>query len=266
MTSNILESGLLDRVRRARTDLAAAQKSSKGAPAYSRWVNRPLGRYFAAWAYALDLTPNQVTALSAAATFSGIAVIALLPATPVTAILATALLVLGYALDAADGQLARLQGSGSPAGEWLDHVTDAIKVGSIHLAVLISWFRFFDLPPALLLVPIGFQVVASVNFFAMILTDVVRRRMRGVSGHFMAGEGTSSRWYSFAVLPTDYGLLCLVFLLLGWRWPFTTVYVLLFLANALFVALALPRWYREVRRSSQEAAGARGAGNVGQTS
>ena len=46
-------------------DLQAAQKSSKGAPAYSRFVNRPLGRRFAAAAYRLGATPNVVTAVSA---------------------------------------------------------------------------------------------------------------------------------------------------------------------------------------------------------
>ena len=64
-----------------RTSLGAlqrAQKTSKGAPAYSRLVNRPLGRVFAACAHVVGLTPNQVTCLSALATFSGIAVISLL--------------------------------------------------------------------------------------------------------------------------------------------------------------------------------------------
>ena len=39
--------------------LVGAQKSNHNAPAYSRWVNRPLGRVFAATAYRLGITPNQ---------------------------------------------------------------------------------------------------------------------------------------------------------------------------------------------------------------
>jgi phosphatidylglycerophosphate synthase len=48
--------------------------------------------------------------------------------------LITVVLVLGYALDAADGQLARLRGGGSSLGEWLDHMIDSAKVVGPHLA------------------------------------------------------------------------------------------------------------------------------------
>ena len=41
--------------------LRQAQKSAKGAPPYSLYINRPLGRIFAAAAYQIGLTPNQVT-------------------------------------------------------------------------------------------------------------------------------------------------------------------------------------------------------------
>ena len=57
--------------------LKAAQKTSKGAPAYSRFVNRPFGRALAAIAYVLGRTPNQLTVLSAACTYSALAIIAL---------------------------------------------------------------------------------------------------------------------------------------------------------------------------------------------
>ena len=56
------------------------------------------------------------------------------------------LLVVGYAFDAADGQLARLRGGGIIAGEWLDHMVDAIKVASLHLAVLVGLYRFDAVP------------------------------------------------------------------------------------------------------------------------
>src|SRR5690606_41281534 len=84
--------------------LRYAQKSTKGAPAYSRFVNRKAGRVLAAAAYRIGATPNQVTAVSALFTYAGIAVIALVPPAPPVGILVTALLVVGYALDAADGQ------------------------------------------------------------------------------------------------------------------------------------------------------------------
>lgn len=115
------------------TRLASAQKPSKGAPAYSRYVNRPLGRQLAAVAIRWGLTPNQVTVASSLCTFVGIGLILLVrPSLALGPALAT-LFMLGYALDAADGQLARLLGRGSYAGEWLDHMVDAAKMVSFIL-------------------------------------------------------------------------------------------------------------------------------------
>lgn len=226
--------------------LRQAQKSSRGAPAYSRFVNRPLGRIFAAGAFVLGMTPNQVTAMSAVFTFSGVVAIATVPPTVALAIVVTLLLVVGYALDAADGQLARLRGGGSLAGEWLDHVVDAIKSSALHGAVLISWFRFFDLPDLWLLVPLGYQVVTAVFFFAMILTDQLRRLHRGTSAIIQKKNGSNSPLYALAVIPADYGFLCIVFLLLWWQPVFVAVYALLFLANAMILVASLWRWFREM--------------------
>ena len=59
--------------------LAGAQKGAQGAPAYSRFVNRPLGRVLAALAFHAGLTPNAVTAVSAVWTAAGIALVAVAP-------------------------------------------------------------------------------------------------------------------------------------------------------------------------------------------
>ena len=224
--------------------LAAAQKArAPGAPAYSIYVNRPLGRLLAAAAYLGGLTPNVVTAISAVFTFSGIVVITSVPPVPLVGVGIGLLLIIGYALDSADGQVARLRGGGSPSGEWLDHVVDAAKVSSLHLAVLISWFRFLELPSELLLlVPLGFAIVAAVLFFAMILNDFLRARDRGAQRP--AGGGIRS----LLVLPTDYGVLCIAFLLFGVPVVFVPVYGLLLLANTAYAVLALPKWFREMGR------------------
>ncbi len=228
--------------------LAAAQKRrAPGAPAYSIYVNRPVGRRLAAAAYLAGLTPNAVTAISAAFTFSAILVIALAPPTPLTGVGIGLLLIVGYALDSADGQLARLRGGGSPAGEWLDHVVDAAKTSSLHLAVLVGWFRFLELPSqALLLVPLGFAIVAAVLFFAMILNDFLRARSGGTLRTRPEGGGIRS----LLVLPTDYGVLCIAFLLFGAPVVFVPVYGLLFVANAAYALLALPKWFREMSRAT----------------
>jgi phosphatidylglycerophosphate synthase len=228
--------------RAARERLPSAQKSAKGAPAYSRFVNRRAGGYLAAIAYQLDMTPNQITGISALFTFTGIAAIALAKPTVTVGIVVCLALVIGYALDAADGQLARLRGAGSTSGEWLDHIVDSAKVSSLHLSVLVSGYRFFDLPIGYLLVPIGFQIVAAVMFFGMTLNDQLRR----AHGINRDSSGTPSTTRSLLVVPTDYGLLCITFSLLGFRAVFAVVYGLLFVANLLFLVAALRKWFTDM--------------------
>lgn len=230
--------------------LAASQKSSRGAPAYSRFVNRKLGRILAAAAWVLKATPNQVTLASAILTFGAIGLIAAAPPTVLVSICITGLLIVGYALDAADGQLARLGGGGSLVGEWLDHVVDAVKSSTLHGAVLISWFRFFDVDDRLLLVPLGYQAITAVFFFAMILSDLLRRLNRGSQSIIIRETGAISPLYSLAVIPADYGLICLIFLVFWWPPVFIFLYSLLFVANALIALAALVRWFREMKTLS----------------
>lgn len=236
-------------------DLSRAQKSNKGAPAYSRFVNRKLGRVFAAAAYTVGMTPNQVTAVSAVFTFTGIALIALVSPGALMAIGVCLALVVGYALDAADGQLARLRGGGSKSGEWLDHIVDSIKISSLHAAVLISYYRFFDLGHAgWLLIPVGFEVVAAVMFFGMILNDQLRRVHQATTGIPPAEPARPSTIRSLLVIPTDYGLLCVAFLLLAAPKVFTVAYALLFAGNLLFLLAALVKWFRDIAALDTEVA------------
>ncbi|RBY86226.1 CDP-alcohol phosphatidyltransferase [Blastococcus sp. TF02A-26] len=240
-----------DTVRR----LVVAQKGAKGAPAYGRFVNRPLGRVLAALAFHRGMTPDGVTALSATATFSGIAAIALAPHSVWTGLLVAAALVLGYALDSADGQLARLRGGGSPAGEWLDHMVDAAKIGSLHLAVLVGLYRDGDLDDRWLLVPLAFSLVAVVHFFATLLNEALRAGHGAVTRAAPTGERPSVV-RSLVVLPTDYGVLCLVFALLGSTTWFLAGYGVLLAGTAGYLLLALPRWRGEMSRLGPRPAGA----------
>ena len=226
--------------------LRSVQKSGKGAPPYSLYVNRPLGRVFAAAAYQIGLTPNQVTYISATFTFVGLLVLALAPATWPVGLLVTVLLVLGYAFDAADGQLARLRGGGSLLGEWLDHMIDSVKVAALHLAVLVTLYRNFDLDPLWFAVPIGFTVVSSVHFFGMILVDLLARFRRASVGVPTPALAPTDRVKTLLKLPTDYGIFCLVFLLLGWHSGFLAVYTFFAVATAGYTLLVIGKWRRDV--------------------
>ncbi|GEK78818.1 CDP-alcohol phosphatidyltransferase family protein [Agrococcus baldri] len=241
-------------ISEAMTQLRTAQKSSRGAPAYSRFVNRPLGRPLAATAAAFGMTPSQVTLVSGACTFSGIAAIALLPIGWWSSVIITALLVLGYALDSADGQLARLTGAFSHSGEWLDHLFDAAKAVTIHLAVLLAWLRYPDLDPRLLVVPAVFAAVASTFFFGVVAVDLLRRihRLEHPDRPIAEPAGRStSVVYSLLVAPADYGLLCLLFLVLSVPWVFVPAYTGLALVNALLLLASAVRWHRSLRALEQ---------------
>jgi phosphatidylglycerophosphate synthase len=227
--------------------LSGAQKGATGAPPYSRFVNRPLGRLLAALAFQAGLTPNALTGISAAWTASGIALIALGEPSWPLAMAVTGCLLLGYGFDAADGQLARLRGGGSPAGEWLDHMVDAAKLPALHLAVLISFYRFDTVAPALLLVPLGFCVIDTVHFFATLLNEGLRQR-HGVPTRSQPTGRRSSVIRSLRNLPTDYGVLGLLFVLFGTPWLFVPAYTVLFAAAVGYLALASVKWFREMGR------------------
>ncbi|TCM44246.1 CDP-alcohol phosphatidyltransferase family protein [Kribbella sp. VKM Ac-2568] len=224
-------------------ELARAQKSSAGTPAYSRFVNRRIGRYLAAAAFLAGRTPNQVSLASGFCSLIGIVLIALVEPSLPLALVVTALLVLGYALDSADGQLARLRGGGSPLGEWLDHMIDCVKVALLHSAVLISLYRFDALSNELvLLIPLAYLCVSTVMFFGLILIDQLRRRHGGAKPN-VRGDSVVK---SLLIAPTDYGILCLVFLAFGRPSLFIVLYAAMLAANLVFLLAAIAKWYREM--------------------
>ncbi|MFD7609930.1 CDP-alcohol phosphatidyltransferase family protein [Streptomyces sp. NPDC059828] len=227
----------------ALTRLKSAQKSAKGVSLYSRFVNRPAGRYLAAGAYRMGLTPNQVTLISAGFSFAAVLVVAFAQPTWAVGFLVWLGLAVGFAFDSADGQLARLRGGGSAAGEWLDHVVDCAKLTALHTAVLIAFYRhpghFGTAADGWLLVPLGFQLAAVVTFFGGLLTEKLKPKAGPGQG---AGPSTVR---AVALLPVDHGVFCLVFLLLGggaFRWVYTGLAV----AAALFLVAFLAKWFREL--------------------
>ena len=228
--------------------LSHAQKSKAGAPLYSRIINRPAGRVLAAVAHRMGATPDQVTVFSALCTYSGIALIALWRPTVVSTVVTALLLMFGYALDAADGQLARLRNGGSKAGEWLDHVADVIKLSTIHGAIAISLFRFADLPPSVLIVPLAFGAIQNIHFFSYILTYQLRYQ----GGTPLAkDESRPGIIKSVLSAPTDYGLMCFVLMTRFAPTVFLWIYGVMLLGCAGYVALALPKWYRDLRSDLQ---------------
>lgn len=225
----------------ARGRLAGAQKGNAAVPAYLRYVNRKAGGWFACLAFAVRLTPTQVSLLSAAAAVAGLVVVALAPATVGVGVVVAGALALGYALDSADGQLARVRGGGTVAGEWLDHVLDIAKTTVLHSCVLITIYRHFAVDERWLLVPLAFLVAQVTNFFANMLRDALRIQAglprQPPSTHVSALS-------SLVLLPVDHGTLCWSFVLLGWHTAFLAGYTALAVIAVLFAVRALARTYR----------------------
>jgi phosphatidylglycerophosphate synthase len=223
----------------ARERLGGAQKSNASVPAYLRFVNRRLGGALAVFAYALRLTPVQVTLMSSTASLCGILLLALHRSSVPTGIAVSLLLLLGYALDSADGQLARVRGGGTKAGEWLDHVTDVLKMSSLHSAVGIAVLRFFELGSVLYLtVPILFLVANLTQFFGMMMRDKLSPSAA------RRPNGSSSLLVSFLLTPLDHGTLALAFLVLGLHSLFLWCYGFLALCTVLFAARSLTKAYQ----------------------
>lgn len=217
--------------------LDAAQKPGGGVPAYMRWVNRRLARGIAAAAATLGLTPNLVTALSAALTVAGLILLISLPATPMVGVIVAVLFAAGFAFDSADGQLARLTGSSSPAGEWLDHVVDGLRTPAVHICVAAA--VLLRSPEFMWVVPLAacFAVLASGQFISQILAEQL------VKNKGVAQREASGVLKSFALLPTDTGVMCWLFLLWGNGVAFAVAYTVLFGCNVIHALISMRRKY-----------------------
>jgi len=232
--------------RQAVLDLAQSQKARRGVSLYSRFINRPLGRLLAAAAFKLGMSPNAVTVVSAIVTAAGLLVLVTGPAHPARAIIAMLLLVLGFALDSADGQVARLTGTSSATGEWLDHVVDAGKIVAVHGSVLVAAYLHLSVDDWYYLLPLAFQVVAIVTFVGGLLVELLGRAKKDAT----RSPDAPSLARALALLPADYGVLALAIGLFGWPAVFLPVYAVLLVANAAIMALLLGKWFSKLRAAS----------------
>jgi phosphatidylglycerophosphate synthase len=226
-----------------------ARKPGAGVPAYLRWVNRPLGGMVAVRAAAAGWGPDTLTWLSAACSAAGICVLVTAPAVGGSGILVAVLFAVGYVLDSADGQLARLSGRASARGEWLDHVLDSVRMPAVHLAVAVALALRHGVHPAWSLVPLAFSLVATGTFMAQILAEQLRRGASS-SGAVTAARRhdarlqprePSGRWRSLLLLPVDFAAVCWCFLVWGEAGLFLGVYLVLFVANTAYFGLVCLR-------------------------
>lgn len=94
---------------------------------YTRLLNRFVSKYVTYGAYRLGLSPNALTVLSTVAVAAGAASLLVLSDRLAGGVAALVLLQLAYVLDCCDGQLARLTGTASTFGGFLDLVLDRLN-------------------------------------------------------------------------------------------------------------------------------------------
>ncbi len=123
-----------------------------------RLTYQPLGRY---WAFPLAeriasalqptrVRPNAVTLAAAAFMLGGAAIVACGGTGWIGRTLTATAFAAALVLDTADGRLARLQGTCSAFGQWLDQVLDELADVALHAAI--AWMMFQDGGPAYWLV------------------------------------------------------------------------------------------------------------------
>ena len=228
--------------------LRAAQKPSRGTAAYGRYVNRPAGRVVAAATHTFGLTPDGATAISASLSALGLVLLTTVEPSFPMGLGVALLLASGYVMDSVDGQLARLRGQGSVRGEWLDHTVRLLQDQQPapvrrHLLVPLPAQRrpgAAARAPGLLGGPGGHVLRADPHALpARARPGPWHRRPRAEP----ATENPLRKWL---ILPTDYGFLCWVFVLLAWSTAFVVVYTAVFALSAAMLALALLKWWREL--------------------
>ncbi len=139
---------------------------------------QPLGHYWAlkparALARRLSATavrPNHLTLAAACCVFGAAALVAVPGAGSGRQLLIAGLLALGLVLDTADGHLARLQGTASAFGRWLDSTLDEVGDHLLHAAI--GWSAFVATgQPAWLLLTTLYSAGKAVFQFANGLAD-----------------------------------------------------------------------------------------------
>ena len=223
--------------------LALVQKPKNDGHPYTVYVNRSIGKILAVIAYSLGLTPNQLTLISFVLTFFGFSFLAVeghksMPGS----ICGVLILLLGFAFDSADGQLARLMNIKSAAGEWLDHTVDSLKIPLCHLTFVFIIYRTTpDLNNLIFFFMMMFSVVASAKFFS----TEMKKKISLQNARSVPVLGTLKR---ILLAPFDYGVLCFLFLLA----PLGFLYQMYLVWGGTFVFFCIMSFFRSFNQLNVE--------------
>ena len=175
---------------------------------YTVYVNRKLG-VFLAENCPYSISPNALTFLSFIIFL--LANYLLINSTSMlTAMLVVFLFLFQYALDSADGMLARLRNCSSKVGEWLDHSLDGLRIVVLHVAVLMMFFFNDGAIQLLELLAVGLNLISmSGNFIANQLKVFVIGKRSGE----LLNEVDNKReiFLKIVLTPADFGVYYMLF-------------------------------------------------------
>ena len=188
-----------------------------------------IGALFAFGASKVGLNPNQLTYLSGITVFLSMVIMFNKVGQGVLwAAVVTLLSVVSYALDCADGQLARATNTCSKYGAWLDHVLDSSKTFIVNFTVgwmMINNEGLFKMSMGWVFIAMAVNITGSALYFfawnykVMIAGEGLISRL--------SNEATSNRvrimkfYHQF----TDYGWFPLIFIFLAYPVKFAVVYL-----------------------------------------
>ena len=122
----------------------------RGGGLFTETFSQRLGSYLCVVAYRLGLSPTALTLgnLLLGLAASGVVVAYAHRMSPVIGVVALVGWQLAYALDCADGQLARTTGRASPAGKRIDVLCDvALQIALVSSVVAVAFQYKPDIPP-----------------------------------------------------------------------------------------------------------------------
>lgn len=226
--------------------LKASQKKGAGTPAYTRFVNRFLGRVIASCLAGSNISPNAVSIISALFTYSAFILFLIIPSISfLHSLVLVMFLFFGYALDSADGQLARLQKKQSKQGEWLDHTLDAFKIPLSHAVAIFYIYTHAGLTTKTLLIFYLLIIsLASANFLSGILKSKLIDKKANVNN---SNSEKASIVRSFITLPLDYGTFIILFIFTFNVKLFTHIYYIWGIIFILYSILLLLKSWNELR-------------------
>ena len=179
---------------------------------YTVYINRKLGVIIAN-ATPEFVTPNGLSFFGFLVFIVGLFLL-VQSSTHVDSILVVIIFLFQYAIDSADGVLARKRKVSSDIGEWLDHSLDGIRIPLLHIAVLIFFFKSDGYINIVELSAFSLSIIAmSGNYISNILKVKILSVRSGSYVEKMVGMRRIG--IKLMLIPADFGIYYFIFLLLA---------------------------------------------------